>query len=599
MNPLITSRRARKNSASDASKPENIFSENAAKIVTRMMFAIGVFSLFSYFFHIEYFPSFDLKSVTSYATSLAYVLTILVISLSFAFLIPYVISATFIRAKPNKRGNKKLIVEILAWAVYGMLSMSGISASIFFCLDQQWPFEVGIILGFLFLILLSSIRVNLIRYRNKAKSKYVPTPRRRRKIMFVKKSNIVWGAFWRGQLIVSPKIASPSSGTQKLSRNRIFSRQIGRLLLVGYSRANPSHADRLWERRTVRRILWAQWWGTLITGIMQLIPLSFLILTLAKASEIRTDDYSSHIMIAAEYAMCVAMTGGILLYLSLSPAYRNNWQWGLLLILFLPLVLSLFSQSAGMLPMAVMQFTKNGNFRAEKMILSPNSCNSIAPILGIDCDSKSSKFVELCNVQVMTRVGPETYLRLPERVASKDGKRRVQRLFIQTADIAAMDIDFDVKFFRLKALDENLSKLSQECLPHLTTLYGDSVFNFDGFSLSELGRKDLIRFVQNIQGSAKSIKEIVITGYADHIGTESYNAWLSHRRADEVRLSIENELKGKEISVPLRVESKGSANAKIIDCSKAKDKVACEAPNRRVEIQIVKTDNAETSSARQ
>ncbi|MGZ5001500.1 MAG: OmpA family protein, partial [Methylomonas sp.] len=400
------------------------------------------------------------------------------------------------------------------------------------------------------------------------------------------------GVFWATTKNAPAHTTSQPPLAQRLSRKQFFNRRIGRMTLVAYRRFEPDHTHRLWERSAVRRILWTQWVGTLLMGIAQLVPLAVLLLTLYNASEIKQDDYSSYLMVATEYAMCVALTGGILLTLALSPTHRKSWHLGAGMILFLPVVLSLLSQASGMLPMAVMQITKNGNFRAEKIILSPKTCESIAPLLGIECDAKSSKPVELCNVHVMTRVGPETYLRLPERKTDTKGKHRIQRIFIPTPDIAAMDINFDLKFLRLKKLDENLEKLGPECPIEITTLYGDSAFGFNGFTLADSGKKQLLQFIKNIKASSKNIRKINITGYADQIGTESYNAWLSARRADEIRIFMEKELKNAQAAVPLTVGAKGSADPIIKDCKKAKDRVGCEAPNRRVEVQIIMKDSA-------
>jgi outer membrane protein OmpA-like peptidoglycan-associated protein len=155
-----------------------------------------------------------------------------------------------------------------------------------------------------------------------------------------------------------------------------------------------------------------------------------------------------------------------------------------------------------------------------------------------------------------------------------------------------MDANFELKFLSLKKIDQDLAKLSPECPPDLITLYSDSAFKFDDFTLTEVGRSQLIQFSRVVKASSKNIKELLITGYADRIGTTIHNTWLSNRRAEEVRIFLERELKNSESPVSLVVLAKGSADAIIEDCEKARNRVACEAPNRRVELEIIKKEDA-------
>ena len=588
--PYTPTRRPLRQAKPQNSRSDTIFSENAAKVISRVVFAIGLFSLFSYFFHIEYFPTFDLKSAASYGSALAYVLMFIITTLSLAFLIPYLMAATFIRAKPNKRGNNKLIVEIVEWVFYGMLSMCAISACIFTCLHLEWPIERGLLLVLLAMVLISSVRVCFIRTRRKWKIKQRPVTQGRVRLLSIRGSNTAYGLFWTRARTAPANASSQLVPSRPASRTRFFTRHFGPLLLLAYRRSLPTRAQRLWERRAIRRILWTQWLGTMLTGVAQLFPLTILLLTLERASEIETNDLLRNIQIAAGYAMYVALAGGALLYLALSPAHRKNWHLGLSVVFCLPLLLSMLSQSSGMLPMTVMHITKNGNFRAEKIVLSSKTCDSLAPILGIDCNAKSTKPILLCNVHIMSRVGQESYLRLPEKRMNEEGKHRVQRLFVPTMDILAMDVNFDLKFLRLKELDDKLATLSPECMPELTTLRGDSAFSFNDFTLTDEGKAQLLQFVYSIRAWSDRIKEVAITGHADQVGTKAHNDWLSMRRANEVSLFIERELKKTQIAIPLSVSAKGSAQPVIKDCSRAKHRAACEAPNRRVEVLIIERE---------
>jgi len=583
--------RSRKSTCQEKTKPESIFSDNASKIVSRVVFAIGVLALFSYFFHIEYFPAFDLPSAASYVASLAYVLTILVVSLSLAMLIPYVMAAVFIRAKPTKRGSQKLIAEIIEWMFFGILSMSAISFCIFLSIYVGQTVENGAVIALLMLILISSIRAYLIKSRRRKKGKAKNFESSKATLLSFSKSGNVVNLMWLTPLNFPSNISKSPLTIPLTSKKWYFRRHIWRLWLIIERSSKPNHTQRLWERRSVRGIVWSQWWGTFITGILQFLPLGILLLTIGTASDIKEDNYSSFFMIAMQSALCVAMASGFLLYLALSSTYRANWHWAISLMLALPLIFNFMSQATGMLPMAAMQITKNGNFRAEKMMISAKSCDAIGSILGIECDIKNPKPIALCNVHVMTRVGPEAYLRLPERKVDRESKHRVLRVFIPTSDIYSLDANFNLKFLSLKRIDQDLAKLSPDCPTDLITLQSDSAFKFDDFALTELGKTQLIQFSQVINAASKSIKELLITGYTDRIGSAAHNTWLSNRRAEEVRIFLARQLKNSESPITFVVSAKGSTNPIIQDCEKAKDRVACEAPNRRVELQIVKKED--------
>ena len=108
-------------------------------------------------------------------------------------------------------------------------------------------------------------------------------------------------------------------------------------------------------------------------------------------------------------------------------------------------------------------------------------------------------------------------------------------------------------------------------------------FNFDKSELSQ-ENKDKLREVAN-KIKEFNIEVITLTGHADRIGTDDYNQGLSERRAavvkaELVRLGVESsriytEAKGEKEPV---VNCAGKTSAKVI---------ACLAPNRRVEIEVV------------
>lgn len=250
----------------------------------------------------------------------------------------------------------------------------------------------------------------------------------------------------------------------------------------------------LWKKKSVRKLFISQFGMAMLCGMLQLAPLLVLLWMFSRASAIAEDDYLTFLAVAVQCALFIAIVGGIVLYVTFIPRYRKHWWVALFLVLMLPLLLTIISRTTGMLPMAMAQMTKVGNFRAEKLILSPKACGSIAPILGISCDEKTSPPIQLCNVHVMSRIGPETYLRIADKNAGKDGKYSIHRVFLPTAEIASMQLNFSVKHLRLDLVDNDLGGRSSACDSTLNTLRSDSAFAFNDFTLTDGGKARLMTF---------------------------------------------------------------------------------------------------------
>jgi outer membrane protein OmpA-like peptidoglycan-associated protein len=112
-------------------------------------------------------------------------------------------------------------------------------------------------------------------------------------------------------------------------------------------------------------------------------------------------------------------------------------------------------------------------------------------------------------------------------------------------------------------------------------LSSDALFDFDRADLTAPGREQLSRLLMQVQ-SASQIQNILIVGYTDRIGSNSYNLTLSRRRAESVRSFLAGE--GVRADA-IQVEGRGAANP-VVQCPDAHRAalIACLAPNRRVEL---------------
>ncbi len=122
------------------------------------------------------------------------------------------------------------------------------------------------------------------------------------------------------------------------------------------------------------------------------------------------------------------------------------------------------------------------------------------------------------------------------------------------------------------------------------TVQTEALFGYNKYTLRETGKQKLKdEVVDKIKESAK-YHTLVVTGYADRIGSASYNQKLSQRRADAVKaFLVEQGVDGSRIETLAR----GEADP-VVSCSNVKGKanrknkalIACLQPNRRIVLEF-------------
>jgi len=113
---------------------------------------------------------------------------------------------------------------------------------------------------------------------------------------------------------------------------------------------------------------------------------------------------------------------------------------------------------------------------------------------------------------------------------------------------------------------------------HKEILGSDVTFGFNKFNLTSQGRATLESIATGILKDDAYVKEVVVTGYTDSIGTDSYNQRLSEKRA----ASVADYLMKLGVSTA-KVIQRGEGERNPIASNKTK---AGRAQNRRVEINI-------------
>jgi OOP family OmpA-OmpF porin len=122
------------------------------------------------------------------------------------------------------------------------------------------------------------------------------------------------------------------------------------------------------------------------------------------------------------------------------------------------------------------------------------------------------------------------------------------------------------------------------------TFAADMLFDFDKAVLKPEGTAKLDELVGKVKGVALEV--IIAIGHTDPIGALAYNQKLSVRRAEAVKAYLVS--KGIE---PNRIYTEGKGPSQLVKtCNRASFKsfaeyVACNQPNRRVEVEVVGTQS--------
>ena len=115
-------------------------------------------------------------------------------------------------------------------------------------------------------------------------------------------------------------------------------------------------------------------------------------------------------------------------------------------------------------------------------------------------------------------------------------------------------------------------------------------FKFDKYDLTGATKTRLDTVVNALRRS-KDVERVDIVGYADEIGTESYNQRLSAKRANAVASYLES--RGIHYAEVTDVRALGelAASPRCKDVTSRTRRIACLAPDRRVEVEVVYADD--------
>jgi OOP family OmpA-OmpF porin len=118
------------------------------------------------------------------------------------------------------------------------------------------------------------------------------------------------------------------------------------------------------------------------------------------------------------------------------------------------------------------------------------------------------------------------------------------------------------------------------------TLASKALFDFDKAVLKPEGKAAIDSEIISKLPGVQKLELVLVTGHTDPIGTQQYNQKLSERRADAVRDYLVSKGVPKD-----KIETLGMGKTQPIPglvCNQKnfKEKVACLAPDRRVEVEV-------------
>lgn len=122
------------------------------------------------------------------------------------------------------------------------------------------------------------------------------------------------------------------------------------------------------------------------------------------------------------------------------------------------------------------------------------------------------------------------------------------------------------------------------------SLSSEMLFRFGGYRVQDLtaqGHAEIVKLARAIREQTRHIQTVLVQGHTDPMGPASANQRISNERAQTVRkILINSGLPARKI----QAEGMGSSQLLVTDCKSRgvsrQDRLACNAPNRRVEILV-------------
>jgi outer membrane protein OmpA-like peptidoglycan-associated protein len=511
----------------------------------------GVLAIFAYHFHIDYFPSFDIKSLASIVLAAAYTTLLTLMAFSFCLITPCYFIGAFAIDEKIKKDKQKLTKQIATSVIAGYFAFLLLCISFLVIVDHQFS-AVWLLLT-------------------------IP---------------ILLGALVMRPVLQSVKAAANEDAAGKFNRAKLW-RELGSRGGQWLDLAKVVSGTVFSECFTMLIIFWLLRDSPLAEGkdIQWLKLINFICISGAILHSV---------MFYVLMAWC-------------NPAGASQHRlYSVALALATPIVMSFFAGNIGFFFSLTAMTTKIGNFRAAELSLSNTACQIVANSGGGICVKLNDGSNKLCNVHVMSRLGTETYLlvsyphaKVPNAAVTQKHNESpprpewVRDIYIPSKEILGLKLDPSWRHFTKQAVETAIAGETSQCanLPKPVeaqkktekTFDSAQLFAFDLYSLSPSGRKTLEEFSQRLLAEKASTMSIKVVGHTDPIGNDYRNLQLSQLRALTVANYLKAQLKDKIKNVNVDWIGVGSSQSKTADgaCpmnAKQQARAACHEADRRVEI---------------
>jgi outer membrane protein OmpA-like peptidoglycan-associated protein len=557
----------------------------------------GVLVIFAYHFHIEYFPSFDLKSLASTVFAAAYTALFFLVVFSLSLFAPaYVIGSWGLEEQAEKAEDEyalqRRIIESFAVAFVIFLIVCIVFLIVAINNLTEW-----ILLG---LPIATSICVAVVAWfikpegalSEKESDRGHETPRADSTIALNKD-------------IPDPAPVHPPTGKS--------------------GEFWPALRTHIEKRKSFILTM-------CFVALMEALSMIIVLYMMYDTPEAKAKDLTWGVFFK------LALSGAILHFIGayLVSAWRNpamkpaHRGFSLAAALAAPVFVASVIGTPVLFFALTAMTTKYGNFHVAEMTLTNTGCRIVENGGEHLCVKQSDGTNKLCNVHVMSRIGTETYLLVSSpgkkkaAVDAKDPAKWVLSVYVPSKEILGSWADAPERHFDkaniVTAQGNTLSvcdtvpaaaparpstppaaPVPPPAVPLPPKGNGDNVerllptktmFQFNKYDLTPDGIRDLQTFADGLAGKHATSMSIRILGHTDSIGQPYYNLQLSQMRAITVRNFLEAYLHDRRHEVRnLNIDFNGAGLTQpaLVDGScpgKGADekRIDCLKPNRRAEV---------------
>lgn len=551
------------------------FKKNPIKSCSAIATTYGLLTIFSYHFHIEYFPVFDIKALASIIFAAAYTGFAIFVVFSLGLFIPCYFVWAFCIDRDPQVTSKDIQRRIFGVFFVAGMAFVGLCAAIIIISTYEWPFWSVFLLfpAFWFIYLLGGMSRSAIREMRTIAGERARNEEHRR------------------------------------SEKRVFFKALTRAFYEKYKK-------RISLGTNVAVVCFMQFFSIL---------LFFAVLKDSPHAHKEPTDWITIGITVLWAGTIIAIVSGYLLYSWCVPGTPQKHRASSVLMMHAtPFLISFICNDPSFFFAASAFITKIGGFKATEMTLTDIGCKGIAEKTGALCTRLPDGTNKICGVYVMSRLGVESYLLIsyPHKDVAKDtdnkeeknskeaGKRKgeaaankpawVKDIYLPSKEILTTKPDLESRFFRKEVIVENLAKSVSQCVEEptpplieskISTFRESELFEYDKFALTERGKKTLTEFATRLVTKNGNVTSIQVVGHADQIGSAYHNMSLSQLRAINVANYLQERLDGKITNLTLQSSGMGSTRPKKpeVECPISMPRnrrIDCFAENRRVDITV-------------